>query len=362
MMNDEGRISNPESAKIGAAVIGVGTYGEVHVRTYQKDHRTELISVWSRSKERSRRVGGKYRCEYTTDLDKIAKDDRIQIVSIATPDFAHTEPALKMLRAEKHVLLEKPMATSVKECQQILDAYNSQPSALNSQLKLMVNFHNRWYPPLAQAKRLVDEGKIGKPANAFARLSDIITVPTEMVSWSDKTGPHWFLLPHTIDLIRWIFGQEAKSVYAVGRKGVLQSRGIDTYDVVQAQVVFEQAIATFESSWILPESWRNNLIEFKVDIYGEKGRIGIVGDNEGIEISSSNHKTPTLYDFVTEEEPIKYFIECVINDKQPSPTGEDGLAVTRIIEAVEKSLTEGEVISIGSQNSVKKSISTPGKI
>ncbi|MBI3991442.1 MAG: Gfo/Idh/MocA family oxidoreductase [Candidatus Omnitrophica bacterium] len=334
------------SETIGTAVVGVGTYGEVHARTYQKDNRVKLISVWSRSRERGRKIGEKYGCEYTADLDDIARDERIKIVSVATPDFAHTEPVIKMLHAGKHVLVEKPMATSVKECQQILNVHNRQFSTFKSQSKLMVNFHNRWYPPLAQSKKLIDDDKIGKPVNAFARLSDIITVPTEIVSWSNKTGPQWFLFPHTIDLIRWIFGQEAKSVYALGKKGVLQSKGIDTYDVIQAQVAFEESIAIFESSWILPESWRNNLIEFKIDIYGEKGRIGVFGDNEGIEISTGNYKTPLLYDFVTEEEPIKYFIDCVINDKQPSPSGEDGLAVTRIIECIEESLKKGEVVNI----------------
>ncbi len=326
---------------IGAAVIGVGSYGEVHARTYQGYHRSELISVWSRSGERSKRIGEKYRCEHTTDLDRIAGDDRVRIVSIATPDFAHTEPALKMLRAGKHVLVEKPMATSAGECEEMLAA------AREAGTKLMVNFHNRWYPPMAEAKRCISAGRIGRPVHAFARLSDVITVPTEMLaSWSGKTGPQWFLFPHTIDLIRWLLDQEAKSVYAVGKKGVLQARGIDTYDVVQAQITFEDAIATVESSWILPESWRNDLIEFRIDLCGEKGRIGVNGDNEGIEISSQDHRTPLLYDFVTEEEPIKYFVECVIGDKRPSPCGEDGLAVTRIIEAVVKSLDEGNVIGV----------------
>ena len=326
--------------KIGAAVVGVGIYGETHVRAYQKDPRTELICIWSRSKERSKRIGEKYECEYTTDLDKIVKDDRVKIVSIATPDFAHTEPAIKMIMAGKHVIIEKPLATSVSECQEILQA------AKTGGGKLMVNFHNRWYPPLSQAKKLIREGKIGNPVAAFARLSDSITVATKMLSWSSKSGPHWFLFPHTIDLIRWLFGQEAKKVYAQGRKGVLKSKGIDTYDVVQAHVEFTHSIATFESSWIIPESWRNNLIEFEIDLYGEKGSLKINGDNEGLEISSDCYQTPLLYDFVTEEEPIKYFIGCVISDKEPYPSGEDGLAVTRIIEGVIESLGTGRAVQL----------------
>jgi len=295
--------------KIGTAVIGVGTYGEIHVRTYKKDHRVELIKIWSRSKERAKKIGIKYKVPYTTNLDEIVKDKRIKIISIATPDFAHTKPAIRMLKAGKHILIEKPMATSVKECEEILETHKK------SKTKLMVNFHNRWYPPIRKAKQIIEKGEIGKPINAFARLNDLITVPTKMLSWSGKSGPQWFLFPHTIDLIRWLFKQEAKKVFALGKKGVLKKRDINTYDVVQAQIEFSESIATFESSWILPTSWRNNLIEFKIDIYGEKGEIGINGDNEGIEISTDKYKTPLLYDFVTEEEPTKYFIDCVINNK-----------------------------------------------
>ena len=107
--------------RMGAAVIGVGIYGEVHARTYKADPRTELICIWSRSAERAEKIGKKYNCDYTTDLEEIGNDERIDVVSIATPDFAHTEPAVKMLKAGKHVLLEKPVATSVEECRQILD-------------------------------------------------------------------------------------------------------------------------------------------------------------------------------------------------------------------------------------------------
>lgn len=327
---------------IGTAVIGVGMYGEIHVRTYSKDNRVKLLKIWSRSKERAEKIANKYNCNYTNDLDEIVNDPEIKIVSVATPDFAHFEPAIKMIKAGKHVLIEKPLATTTKECEEIL----IESKRTNS--KIMVNFHNRWYPPFKEAKRIVEQGSIGIPVSAFIRLSDIITVAIKMLSWANKSGPHWFLFPHTIDLIRWIFNDEIIKVYACGRKGVLKNFGIDTYDVVIAQATFKNgSMATFESSWIIPESWRNNLIEFKAEIYGEKGRIGINGDNEGIEVSSGNtYKTSLLYDFITEEEPIKYFIDCVINDKTPEPGVEDGLIVTKVIEGIVKSLQNGEAIQI----------------
>ena len=328
--------------KIGAAVIGAGIYGEVHIRTYKNDPRVELVSIWSRSKERAKKIGGKYNCKYTTDLEEIANDKKVGIVSIATPDFAHTEPAIKMLRAGKHVLVEKPMAISVAECKEILKELRVH----NPRVKLMVNFHNRWYPSIAEAKRRIEKGEIGNPLTIYAKLSDRIEVPTEWLSWSNKSGPEWFLFPHTIDLARWLIGkQKVKRVFALGKKGVLQSRGIDSYDAIHAQVEFENTIAIFESSWVIPSSWRN-IIDFRIDILGSKGKIGIVGDKEGIEIATDKYQTPFVLDPITEEEPIKYFVDCVINDKCPEPSGEDGLAVTEIIEGIVTSLREKKVFDM----------------
>ena len=330
--------------KIGAAVIGIGLYGQVHARNYQAHPHTELISVWSRSAERAKRIGQKYNCEYTNELERIANDERVQIVSIATPDFAHVEPALKMIASGKHILLEKPMATSVRDGEQIAAAYRLGLNS-NPKLKLMVNFHNRWYPPIARAKRVIERGDIGEPVSVYANLSDRIEVGTEWLSWADKSGPDWFLLPHTVDIVRWLLSnQKVKKIFAVGRKGVLQSKGVSCYDAIQAQVEFEKTIAVFETSWILPSSWRN-IVEFRVDVLGSEGKIGINGDDEGLTISAKNYQTPFLYDVITENEPIKHFVDCVVNDKRPSCTVEEALEVTRIIEAIVESVKTGEVIN-----------------
>jgi predicted dehydrogenase len=324
--------------KIGAAVIGVGRYGEVHARTYKNDPRTELVAIWSKSKERAQRIGEKYGCSYTTDLDNIAKDERIRIVSIATPDFAHTEPALKMIEAGKDVLIEKPMTTSTKEGREILNARDKMG------IKLMVNFHNRWYPPITEAKRRLESEEIGDPVTIYARLSDRIEVATQWFSWASSSGPEWFLLPHIVDLVRWFSGrQRAEKIFALGTKGVLDRAGILCYDAVQAQINFERMFATVESAWIIPKGWRS-LIDFQLNIVAEGGKIAIVGDEENIRVASSKFYTPFVLDPITEEEPIKHFMECVARDKEPACTGEDGLEVTRIIEGAINSIANEDIV------------------
>ena len=88
----------------------------------------------------------------------------------------------------------------------------------------MVDFHARWHPLFMGARGYVERGELGAPVMAYARLSDTIHVPTEMLSWSGHSGPEWFLFPHTMDIVRWLFEREPVEVYAKGYRGVLDGR------------------------------------------------------------------------------------------------------------------------------------------
>jgi predicted dehydrogenase len=322
---------------LGAAVIGVGIYGRCHVRAYRHHPDTELVAVWSRTEGRARAVAEEAGCDWTTDLDGITSDPRIRLVSVATPDFAHTVPAIKMLESGKHVLLEKPMAYTAAEARQMIAA------ARLSGVQLMVNFHNRYYPSIASARRMIAAGRIGKPVLAFLRLSDRIEVATRWLPWAGRSGPEWFLLPHTVDLARFLLGQEVRRVSAVGRKGVLAAQGTDCYDFVQAQLALDDGVATLESSWILPEGWRN-VIQMDIDIQGTEGTLEIAADDEGLTLTTGKGlETPLFLDPTTTEWlPIKAFIESIRDDLPVPVPGEEGLACTAVLEAIARSLQTGQ--------------------
>src|SRR5262249_30848714 len=190
---------------------------------------------------------------------------RAEAVTIATPDHVHLEPTLAMLRAGKHVLVEKPLATTVSDGLAMVHA------AEMAGLKLMVDFHARWHPLFMGAKGYVERGELGAPVMAYARLSDTIYVPTEMLNWGGRSGPEWFLFPHTMDVVRWLFQREPVEVYAKGFRGVLEGRGIACWDAIQVLVEFEgRAFCTFETSWIVPNSY-TNVVDNRLSIQGEKG-------------------------------------------------------------------------------------------
>lgn len=333
--------------KLNVAVVGVGLFGETHALAYSHYHRSELIAVCDVRGDRAREIAGRYRCEWTTDIDKIAADKRIAAVSIATPDFAHYDVAMRMIDAGKHLLIEKPLATDVGQAEFIVTG------AGDAGLTLMVDFHNRWSMPFVKAKESVDRGTIGSPVMGYARLSNTLYVPTRMLSWAGRSGPQWFLLPHTVDLMRWLTGDEAREVYATGTREVLSRHGVHAYDAIQAVVKFEHCFATFETSWINPES-TPSVVEFVFCLTGEAGRISIDDTNQGLEIGSEAfvyarpgpldlvHGTPGTFMVL----PIYHFVDCILDCRKPLATGEDGLAVTKIISAIERSIESGAPVPV----------------
>ena len=249
----------PEPVKIG--IIGAGLWGTNHALALTTYPRCTVALICDRDEGRARTLAERFGCGWTTSLDRLASSD-VDAVTIATPDHLHAEPTLAMLRAGKHFLVEKPLATSVSEALAMIEAAEA------SGLKLMVDFHARWHPLFMSAKGYVERGELGAPVMAYARLSDTIHVPTEMLNWGGDSGPEWFLFPHTMDVVRWLFGRNPLEVYAKGYRGVLESRGIDCWDAIQAMIEFEgRAFCTFETSWILPNSY-SNVVDNRLSIYG----------------------------------------------------------------------------------------------
>jgi len=331
------------------AIVGCGLFGENHLKAYQAYPRSECVAVFDLDKKRAAQVARQYKVRAAKSLDEIASDKSITAVSIATPDFAHTAAALALLEAGKHLLIEKPLTTSTAEARQIIAA------AAKAKRTVMVDFHNRWNPVFLPIKERIDAGEVGQPVMAYARLSNPITIPFGMLAWPGKSGPQWFLMPHTVDLVRWLTGcQKALHVHAHGSKGVLKRRGADTWDAIQASVQFERCFATIETCWIMPKTWPN-LIDFRVNLVGTKSTCQVEATSQGVTIATpKQYQTPFIvglqdahgrpHGFVVL--PIYHFVDCILDKKKPLATAEDGLAATQIIEAAIRSIEEKRTVQI----------------
>jgi predicted dehydrogenase len=327
--------------RLRVGLIGCGDYGQVHARTYQRDPRTELVALWSPREGKRLENARRFGCRAASDWREIVEDPRLDCVSIATPDDSHANYAIAALRAGKHVLVEKPMATTVAECEAMIAARDA------GRVKLMVNYHNRWYPAFAEARRVIRAGEIGAPVSANLVLSNTLAWVLGSMKWGHRSGPEWFLMSHIADLAFWLLGDAPVSVFAAAAEGVLKSKGMATRDVVKATLIMRGgSMVHLESSWILPSAWRNPVNEMWVSIQGASGRIDVSADQENITVTAQEYRTPFVLLALTEEPPIRDFITCV-RDGLPAPvTGEEGLLATRAIEAVVSSYTQKTIVTL----------------
>ena len=334
-----------EKVKIG--VIGLGIMGEQYTRIYSDHPLAEVTAVCNRGQRRLDEVGDKYgvKTRYA-DYNDLLNDKSVEAVCVATPDFAHYEPVKAALEAGKHVLCEKPFTTDLTEADELLVLSQSRPRQ-----KLQVAFNHRWLSSYYHGYASIRRGDIGRPVAGYARKNDTIWVATEMIDWAAETTPIHFLGAHDIDLMRWFFGSEPAEVHAYGAKGVLTERGIDTYDLVQAQVKFDSgAFATIESAWIYPNVFPT-IVDSFVEVVGSGGHIHFDRKRESIEMSTEKQFTyPKV--FLTAEifgklrgafvECLSDFLDAILNDTEPKVTAFDGRQVTAVLDAVSRSLASGK--------------------
>lgn len=332
-----------EQVRIG--IIGLGIMGELYAKIYAAHPLARLVAVSSRRQNRVDEIQRQYHAQAGyIDYRRMLERKDIDAVVVATPDNVHFAPARDALESGKHVLVEKPFTTSIAEADELIRI------AARQRLKIQVAFNHRWLSPYQQAKAAILNGEIGDPLAGYARKNDTIFVATDYISWAGKTTPAWFLSSHDIDLVRWFFASEPVEARAWGRKSVLVSRGIPTYDVIQAQVKFaNDAIATFESAWVYPNTFPS-IVDSFVEVIGTSGHIHMDRKRESMEISTAE-KFSYPKGFLNLEifgrmrgafpSCLEDFLYAILNDTTPRVTGEDGRQVTATLAAIHQSLESG---------------------
>ncbi len=327
---------------IAVGVIGVGTFGEVHARIYHEHPRTELVAVCDTDRARAEKIAALYGAKPYVRYDEMLKDPRIKAVSIVVPDVAHRDPCVAAANTGKHILLEKPLATSVEDGKAILEAVD------RNKVTMMVDFMNRWSPPLSLAKKSLDAGEIGELLYINMKLNDSLFVPTKMLSWAGKSSVLWFLGSHVIDLVLWLVGSEVEEVFCTSTSKLLKSLGIPTADFYHSVLQFKNGVvANLENSWILPESGPT-VFEFTAEIVGTKGKIDIDTARNGCMIKSTpgKYQDPDLFCLVEIAGQMKgfghtaidHFISCVAEGKAPWIEKTSSLRVTELITKLEESV------------------------
>ena len=323
----------------------------MHARAFAASPSARLVGVSDQDVGRSAALADEYGVS-DCGTDWRALLDRLDVlaVSIATPDFAHGTIALAAMQAGKHALVEKPLAMTVRECEEILAAQRAKG------VKLMVDFHNRWSLPFVNLRRAIAAGQLGTLMMMNIRLNDTRFVPTRMLSWAAKSSPLQFLGSHVVDLIHFLSGAAVQRVYAVSRSVVLKGLGVETPDFFQFILELSNGgTAVVENCWILDDH-APSIFDFQCEVVGTKGtayvnashhRMAEVYSDKGVELpdvsaAADLYGKPVGFAVAS----IQHFVDCVVNDRPPLVQGEDGLAVARALAAVEESARTGLPVTV----------------
>lgn len=306
------------NATLKMAIVGAGIWGENHAKIYQAHPFAEVTAICDQNGAKARALADRLGIERAyDDYERMFREAPCDAAAIVTPDFAHTDIAIAAAKAKKSMLIEKPLATTREDVFRILEAIEKH------KVRAMVDLHNRWSPPFHVAHQSVEKGELGELQTAYIRLNDIKWVGTDMLPWAAKSSILWFLGSHSLDTLRWFFGARPKRVYAVSRKGIMESLGVEAVDSYLTTIEFENGgIAQMENAWITPNA-NPCLNDIKFNITGRKGMISLDVSNHNM-IQKYTDDAVTVPDVVVQHsifgqpkgfafESIRSFVDCMLS-------------------------------------------------
>jgi predicted dehydrogenase len=252
------------------AIIGCGRIAERHAQIIGKT--AKLAAVCDIKPERAEDFSRRFKANQYTSIDELLnKETEVEVISVCTPNSLHSEHTIKSLQAGKHVLCEKPMAITVEECKSMMI------EADKSGKDLFIVKQNRFNPPVAALKKIIDEQRLGKIINV--ELNCFWNRNDEYYSRSDWKGKKEFdggtlytQFSHFIDLIYWLIG-DVKIIKAFG-KNFIHKKLVEFEDTGVVITEFENgALGTINYT---VNSCKKNM-EGSLTVFGEKGTVKIGG-------------------------------------------------------------------------------------
>lgn len=337
---------------IGYGVIGIGYHADRFMGpAISKAADTKFVAVCSRSLKRAQDFASRHGVEQAYDsLEKMLQDADFDVLYVATPNSLHAEHTITAAEAGKHVLCEKPMALTEADGQRMIEACNK------NKVKLGVDYQNRYHPAHVEARRLVQEGKVGEIYTAKAQYCRNFTrdfIRSNLKgSWRndlDMAGGGALMGTglHPVDLLRFVLDSDVEEIQAVFDPKTPHS--ID--EMVYAILTTENGVrGSVISGFIAPRS-DDDLV-----LYGSKAKItckGTVGmllrgellmEGDSINLKMSfptNDPLPGNYIRVVEA-----FNRCIEENTESDISGENGLQMIRIANAIIESNRKGKAIKL----------------
>ena len=308
--------------KIRVGVIGTGAMGKHHPRIYNEMKEVELVGVADVDERRAAEVAAEYNTEAFTDCERLLKND-LDAVSIAVPTSLHKDIALKAANYGVHMLTEKPIAESLKSADAIIDA------ARRENLKLMVGHIERFNPAILKLKELISAGELGQIISISCRR--VGPYPPRI----RDVGIIIDLAVHDIDAISYLYGKRAMNVYSIAGNSFHIKE-----DHASILLQYEdKKSGMVETNWLTPHKIR------KLTVTGTEG----VAHADYLEQSLEIWKEGEVREVgIEKREPLKneleHFMHVIVNDEEPSPSGEEGKYTLYVAISAIESYEKGENI------------------
>lgn len=337
--------------EIGIGLIGAGRAGMIHARNFasQVPH-ARMVAVSDVSEEAARKAAEELGADWYTDYRRLLENPRVDAVVVVTPTKYHHGIVLEAAAAKKHILCEKPMAMTERECAEMIDA------AEKNGVKLQIGFMRRFDESFRRAKELVDSGAIGDVVLVKSLTRGPSTPREWMYDIEKSNGPLAEVNSHDIDTLRWFTGSEAKSVYAIAgnyRCEDAREKYPDFYDTVLMSVSMENgSMGSIDGAQGVAYGY-----DARVDILGVKGCIQIGGLQDKTTLTYTPEKGMTgdvvkswmyLFQDAYRREDIS-FVECVRNGTEPEVTGHDGMMAVALVKAGNRSICTGRPVLVGKE-------------
>ena len=271
--------------------------------------------------------------DYYTDYRKMLEDPEIDAVIITSPHHVHEEHCVAAFEAGKHVLLEKPISRNLEEARNIMAA------AEKSGKIGMIGFCQRFDGRYSHIKSMLDKGELGELLSA--RIDHYQNFNPAQGSWwrsEEKVGGGAVIGSgvHRLDILRWYFG-EPISVYA---KAVKMSERLEAEACAHAVIEFDSGvIANFSINWAV---YGHHYYE-GFSVAGKKGSIIV---ENGVMMSSFDMQSGEVkpVEIPPCQSMYEHFADCILNNKQPLTTLEEGYKTQRLVRAIYKSIETGRII------------------
>lgn len=324
-------------------IIGYGYTGKIHARACLAQTGAQLVAVADCAAEKLDDLPPDIRLHKTYQE---LLESGVDAVSICLPTHLHCQAAIDALKGGKHVLVEKPMATTVAESEQMLRA------AKAASRVLYVGMTHRFYPELREAKKLIDEGAIGAIVAcndcALEHIGFLDTPPWYMEKKFSGGGPALTSGIHLVDRLRWFTGDEVKCVIGSAMNPYFHS---DVEDAGQMFLRFRRGTSAQVTVAFMREP---HPLVCDLQVIGTRGSI-TVHTWHGYELwNASGYKEKTFYTDQPHrakvqagiEGELREFCNSITDGREPWPSAEDHIRSLEIVEAYYRASETGKMIEL----------------